>query len=78
MEADGWLVRKVEAVNNPSMRDDGKFPARFWAVYSKLHVFGLTEYQKGVLLQQHHVWTTENCTMLWGAVFHSHAVFCVQ
>jgi hypothetical protein len=48
LQADGWVVHKVEAVSNPSMRDDGKFPARFWAVYSKLYVFGLTEYEKGV------------------------------
>jgi hypothetical protein len=47
LEADGWIVRQVQAVRNPSMRDDGKYPARFWAVYSKLHVFGLTEYDKG-------------------------------
>jgi hypothetical protein len=47
LQMDGWLVRDVPAVQNPSMRDDGKFPARFHAVYSKLHVFGMTEYEKG-------------------------------
>lgn len=48
LKEDGWIVRPVDAVDNPSMRDDGKFPARFWAVYSKLHVFGLTDYEKGM------------------------------
>lgn len=74
LQADGWLVHKVEAVNNPSMRDDGKFPTRFWAVYSKLHVFGLTEYEKGVLL---HVCGQLHC-VCFGSVIRSDGVFHVQ
>jgi hypothetical protein len=44
---DGWRVREVETVQNPSMRDDGHYPARFWAVYTKINVFNMTEYRKG-------------------------------
>jgi alpha-N-acetylglucosamine transferase len=46
---DGWIVQEVEAVQNPSMRDDGQYPARFWAVYTKLNVFNMVEYDKGAL-----------------------------
>ena len=48
--ADGWKVKEVEPVLNPNMRDDGQFPARFWAVYTKLNVFNMSEYKKGVRL----------------------------
>lgn len=47
LKADGWYVHQVDAVDNPGMRGDGKFPERFYAVYSKLHVFGLQKYEKG-------------------------------
>lgn len=47
LELDGWLVHKAQTVQNPRKRDDGQYPARFWAVYTKLNVFGLTQYHKG-------------------------------
>ena len=47
LQKDGWKVHRVEAVQNPNMRDDGKYPARFWAVYTKLNVFNLIQYRKG-------------------------------
>lgn len=47
LQADGWTVHQVDAVDNPSTRGDGSYPDRFYAVYSKLHVFGLQKYEKG-------------------------------
>jgi hypothetical protein len=47
---DGWKVHSVDAVQNPNMRDDRKYPARFWAVYTKLNVFNLVNYEKGAFL----------------------------
>lgn len=47
LQADGWSVHQVDAVENPSMRGDGSYPERFYAVYSKLYVFGLQKYEKG-------------------------------
>ena len=47
LKKDGWKVHSVKAVQNPNMRDDRKYPARFWAVYTKLNVFNLVQYSKG-------------------------------
>lgn len=47
LRLDGWRVKEVDTVMNPNTRDDGKYPARFWAVYTKLNVFNLVEYEKG-------------------------------
>jgi hypothetical protein len=67
LQADGWKVMQVDPVQNPSMRDDGKYPERFWAVYTKLHVFGMAQYDTGTPALPHvvlgmsdndsHVWT---------------------
>lgn len=46
LQADGWNVQQVEAVDNPG-KEDGTYPERFYAVYSKLYVFGLQKYEKG-------------------------------
>lgn len=47
LELDGWKVFKAETLENPNMRDDGKYPPRFWAVYTKLNVFNMVQYEKG-------------------------------
>ena len=50
---EGWNVRRVDAIRNPGMwraAGDGAgakaFPPRFWAVYTKLAIFNMTEYSK--------------------------------
>lgn len=50
---EGWNVRHVDAIRNPGMwrargaDGSGKaFPPRFWAVYTKLAIFNMTEYSK--------------------------------
>lgn len=59
LEMDGWRVKPVDAIANPgrwtfsSERLDeqpdykAKYPERFWAVYTKLLIFNLTEYEQG-------------------------------
>lgn len=57
---EGWEVRRVDAIQNPGMwrasgGEDGdgtaaarqRFPPRFWAVYTKLAIFNMTEYSRG-------------------------------
>lgn len=50
---EGWNVRHVDAIRNPGMwhtsgagTTQQTFPPRFWAVYTKLAIFNMTEYQK--------------------------------
>jgi hypothetical protein len=50
LELDGWQVLPATTVQNPNMRDDGKYPARFWAVYTKIIVFNMLDYEKGAVL----------------------------
>lgn len=50
LEVDGWQVLPATTVQNPNMRDDGEYPARFWAVYTKITVFNMLEYDKGAIL----------------------------
>ena len=53
LSSDGWEVRLVAAIPNPgrwsraSGHRKSRFPARFWAAYTKLHLFNLTEYERG-------------------------------
>lgn len=47
---DGWIVKVADPVDNPNTRDDHQFPARFYAVYTKLNVFNMVEYETGALL----------------------------
>ncbi len=50
-------VRRVDAIRNPGMWQAGgsgggaqkAFPPRFWAVYTKLAIFNMTEYSRGGL-----------------------------
>lgn len=53
---EGWTVRHVDPIRNPGMWRLGNggggggqpaFPPRFWAVYTKLAIFNMTEYEKG-------------------------------
>lgn len=44
---DGWVLWNVATVPNPGLwgRGEGqRFPPRFWAVYTKLLIFNLTNY----------------------------------
>lgn len=54
LRLDGWEVRRVEEVENPGQWEQGnaagRFPKRFWAVYTKLMVFSLDEYERLVYL----------------------------
>eukprot|EP00890_Picochlorum_soloecismus_P001770 jgi/Picsp_1/2594/NSC_00825-R1_plant glycogenin-like starch initiation protein 6 len=54
LRLDGWEVRRVEEVENPGQWEQGnaagRFPRRFWAVYTKLLVFSLDEYERLVYL----------------------------
>ena len=50
LRSDGWRVRPVGTIQNPgrwTQTSRHKFPARFWAVYTKLLIFNLTEYERG-------------------------------
>lgn len=47
---EGWEVRHVGVVQNPgtwTAKAQTGYPPRFWAVYTKLMVFNLTEYSTG-------------------------------
>jgi hypothetical protein len=47
---EGWNVRHVDAIRNPGMwhgSGGAAFPPRFWAVYTKLAIFNMTEYSQG-------------------------------
>eukprot|EP00899_Mesostigma_viride_P022103 jgi/Mesvir1/3077/Mv12057-RA.2 len=46
LQADGWIVKRVMTLQNPN----AGHPRRFWAVYTKLLVFNLTEYDRVVFL----------------------------
>ncbi|KAL6769306.1 PGSIP6 [Auxenochlorella protothecoides x Auxenochlorella symbiontica] len=53
LRKDGWIVHEVDAVQNPGLwtgTASGSFPPRFWAVYTKLLVFNLTQYERVVYL----------------------------
>lgn len=50
LRGDGWRVRQVATVHNPgrwTQPSRHKFPARFHAVYTKLLIFNMTEYERG-------------------------------
>lgn len=49
---DGWKVKRVPTVMNPGRGpQDGKgYPDKFYAVYTKLYIFQMTEYRKVVFL----------------------------
>jgi hypothetical protein len=45
---DGWLTRRVAVLPNPGRGPQPSgYPPRFWAVYTKLEVFALEQYQRG-------------------------------
>ena len=47
---EGWEVRRVTPIDNPGTWTGSsakRFPPRFWAVYTKLLIFNLTEYNTG-------------------------------
>jgi hypothetical protein len=47
---EGWEVRRVTPINNPGTWTGSsakRFPPRFWAVYTKLLIFNLTDYNTG-------------------------------
>jgi hypothetical protein len=55
LSGDGWRVVRTPPVPNPGTRpgasgrapSKGGYPQRFWAVYTKLLVFNMTEYSTG-------------------------------
>ena len=49
---EGWEVRHVGVVHNPgtwTATTQQGYPPRFWAVYTKLMIFNLTEYSTGAV-----------------------------
>lgn len=50
--SDGWKVVRVGAIQNPGRWTNAHraFPPRFWAVYTKLLVWNLTDYERVVYL----------------------------
>ena len=56
LAAAGWQVLPVRAVSNPGKwmphgsQASSKFPSQFRSVYTKLHVFNMTQYSRGDLL----------------------------
>lgn len=61
LRSDGWKVQIVKTLQNPGLwtqAPDQGFPAKFWAVYTKLLVFNMTEYSKGRGLQNCQEWGT--------------------
>ena len=58
---EGWNVRHVDAIRNPGMwhgSGGAAFPPRFWAVYTKLAIFNMTEYSQGRPGRSFVNWTT--------------------
>ena len=50
---EGWEVRHVGVVHNPgtwTAKAQTAYPTRFWAVYTKLMIFNLTEFSTGAWL----------------------------
>ncbi|XP_052110676.1 inositol phosphorylceramide glucuronosyltransferase 1 isoform X3 [Arachis duranensis] len=46
LQADGWIVEKISLLSNPNKIR----PSRFWGVYTKLKIFNMTDYKKGVMV----------------------------
>lgn len=46
VQADGWIVEKISLLENPNQVR----PKRFWGVYTKLKIFNMTDYKKGILV----------------------------
>lgn len=46
MQADGWIVEKISLLANPNQVR----PKRFWGVYTKLKIFNMTNYKKGIVV----------------------------
>lgn len=46
MQADGWIVEKISLLANPNQVR----PKRFWGVYTKLKIFNMTNYKKGIFV----------------------------
>ncbi|CAJ2631459.1 unnamed protein product [Trifolium pratense] len=44
--ADGWIVEQISLLANPNRVR----PKRFWGVYTKLRIFNMTNYKKGVMV----------------------------
>ena len=47
---EGWEVRRVAPIRNPGLWTGSsakRYPPRFWAVYTKLLIFNLTDYNTG-------------------------------
>lgn len=45
VQADGWIVEKISLLANPNQVR----PKRFWGVYTKLKIFNMTNYKKGII-----------------------------
>lgn len=43
-QADGWIVDHISLLANPNQVR----PTRFWGVYTKLKIFNMTKYKKGI------------------------------
>ena len=44
-QADGWIVNRITLLANPNQVR----PKRFWGVYTKLKIFNMTSYKKGMV-----------------------------
>ncbi|KAL5725085.1 Inositol phosphorylceramide glucuronosyltransferase 1 [Ranunculus cassubicifolius] len=44
LQADGWIIEKISLLANPNQIR----PARFWGVYTKLKIFNMVKYKKGI------------------------------
>ncbi|CAD7695590.1 unnamed protein product [Ostreobium quekettii] len=65
LASDGWRVKKVETVSNPAKGPHpGGFPKRFWAVYTKLSIFNMVEYERVIYLDADTV-VTKNSDVLF-------------
>ena len=54
LAAVGWQIKPVQTVGNPgkwaphgSSLPPSKYPCHFRSVYTKLHIFNMTEYSRG-------------------------------
>lgn len=50
LRGDGWITERIDMIANPATRPDGSFPRNFFGVYSKLLMWGLTDYEKVLYL----------------------------
>jgi hypothetical protein len=69
-QADGWIVNRISLLANPNQVR----PKRFWGVYTKLKIFNMTSYKKGMFQTGKDVSSSSGYLLYHG--FHFISVSC--